>query len=172
MLKKKKRGCREKVVWSTKRKEEVLEWSQKSGFISGYYRSLSSFSSSNALSDDLNNIVLVEGKAWSRTAILNRPSILNALNTAVRARLRKLYKSWEDNPDIGFVVLKGRGRAFCAGGDIITLCHLINEGIIGCYCSSTLSSRRNFQTSWLVFESHRGQNMTGKLENSTTNSIS
>ncbi|GMP62001.1 hypothetical protein CsSME_00024272 [Camellia sinensis var. sinensis] len=52
-------------------------------FISGYYRGLSSLSSNNALSDDLDNIVLVEGKAWSRTAILNRPSVLNALNTAV-----------------------------------------------------------------------------------------
>lgn len=27
--------------------------------------------------------VLVEGKAWSRTAILNRPSVLNALTTAM-----------------------------------------------------------------------------------------
>ncbi|THG21112.1 hypothetical protein TEA_012184 [Camellia sinensis var. sinensis] len=81
----------------------TLLWS---GFISGYYRGLSSLSSNNALSDDLDNIVLVEGKAWSRTAILNRHSVLNALNTAVGARLQKLYKSWEDNPDIGFVVLK------------------------------------------------------------------
>ncbi|GMP62003.1 hypothetical protein CsSME_00024272 [Camellia sinensis var. sinensis] len=40
------------------------------------------------------------------------------------ARLQKLYKSWEDNPNIGFV---GCGRAFCAGGDIVALCHLINE---------------------------------------------
>ncbi|KAI8024009.1 hypothetical protein LOK49_LG03G02603 [Camellia lanceoleosa] len=101
---------------------------RSSSFISGYYRSLSSLSSNNALRDDLDDIVLVEGKAWSRTAILNRPSVLNALNTAVGARLQKLYKSWEDNPDIGFVVLKGSGRAFCAGGDIVTLCHLINEG--------------------------------------------
>ncbi|GMP62012.1 hypothetical protein CsSME_00024277 [Camellia sinensis var. sinensis] len=103
---------------------------RSSSFISGYCRSLSSLSSNNALSDDLDGIVLVEGKAWSRTAILNRPSVLNALNTAVGARLQKLYKSWEDNPDIGFVVLKGSGRAFCAGGDIVTLCHLINEGNI------------------------------------------
>ncbi|GMP97139.1 hypothetical protein CsSME_00045510 [Camellia sinensis var. sinensis] len=37
-------------------------------------------------------------------------------------------------------------------------------GIIGCCCSSTLSSRSNLRTSWFVFESHRGQNMTGKLK--------
>ncbi|KAH7519661.1 hypothetical protein FEM48_Zijuj08G0060700 [Ziziphus jujuba var. spinosa] len=44
------------------------------------------------------------------------------------ARLQKLYKSWEDNPDIGFVAMKGSGRAFCAGGDIVSLYHLINRG--------------------------------------------
>ncbi|KAE9445447.1 hypothetical protein C3L33_22655, partial [Rhododendron williamsianum] len=48
----------------------------------------------------------------------------------IGARLQKLYKSWEDNPDIGFVMLKGSGRAFCAGGDIVSLYHLINEGNI------------------------------------------
>ncbi|KAG5565450.1 hypothetical protein RHGRI_001366 [Rhododendron griersonianum] len=93
------------------------------------YRSLTSLST-NALSNDSDDIVLVEGKACSRTAILNRPPVLNALNTAVGARLQKLYKSWEDNPDIGFVMLKGSGRAFCAGGDIVSLYHLINEGNI------------------------------------------
>nr|XP_048334626.1 3-hydroxyisobutyryl-CoA hydrolase-like protein 1, mitochondrial isoform X3 [Ziziphus jujuba var. spinosa]XP_048334627.1 3-hydroxyisobutyryl-CoA hydrolase-like protein 1, mitochondrial isoform X3 [Ziziphus jujuba var. spinosa] len=81
-----------------------------------------------ATNDDLDNQVLVEGKAWSRTAILNRPSALNALNTSMAARLQKLYKSWEDNPDIGFVAMKGSGRAFCAGGDIVSLYHLINRG--------------------------------------------
>ncbi|XP_058222831.1 3-hydroxyisobutyryl-CoA hydrolase-like protein 1, mitochondrial isoform X5 [Rhododendron vialii] len=93
------------------------------------YRSLTSLST-NALSNDSDDIVLVEGKACSRTAILNRPPVLNALNTAVGARLQKLYKSWEDNPDIGFVMLKGSERAFCAGGDIVSLYHLINEGNI------------------------------------------
>ncbi|KAL6987050.1 Rhodanese-like domain-containing protein 9, chloroplastic [Sarracenia purpurea var. burkii] len=33
---------------------------------------------------------------------------------------------------------------------------------IGCFCSPTLPSRSNFQTSWLVFKTHRGQTMTGK----------
>ncbi|KAL2460866.1 3-hydroxyisobutyryl-CoA hydrolase-like protein 1 [Abeliophyllum distichum] len=91
------------------------------------FKSVSSLSN-NPLIDDRDNLVLVEGKACSRTAILNRPSVLNALNTSVGARLHKLYKSWEENPDIGFVALKGRGRAFCAGGDIVALYNLINEG--------------------------------------------
>ncbi|XP_024176717.1 3-hydroxyisobutyryl-CoA hydrolase-like protein 1, mitochondrial [Rosa chinensis] len=81
-----------------------------------------------ALNDDLDNQVLVEGKAWSRTAVLNRPSVLNALTTAMGLRLQKLYRSWEDNPDVGFIALKGSGKAFCAGGDVVSLYHLINEG--------------------------------------------
>ncbi|XP_027336369.1 3-hydroxyisobutyryl-CoA hydrolase-like protein 1, mitochondrial isoform X1 [Abrus precatorius] len=72
--------------------------------------------------------VLVEGSGSSRMAILNRPSALNALNTSMAVRLHKLYRSWEDNPDIGFVMVKGSGRAFAAGGDIVALYHLIDKG--------------------------------------------
>ncbi|KAL0411706.1 UNVERIFIED_CONTAM: 3-hydroxyisobutyryl-CoA hydrolase-like protein 1, mitochondrial [Sesamum latifolium] len=80
------------------------------------------------LVDDSDNIVDVEGIGSSRTAILSGPSSLNAINIPMVSQLQMLYKSWEDDPDIGFVVLKGRGRAFCAGGDIISLYNLIKEG--------------------------------------------
>ncbi|KAL4353601.1 hypothetical protein GQ457_06G033030 [Hibiscus cannabinus] len=92
-------------------------------------RSLSSLPI-NYSADDLQDQVLVEGKASSRIAILNRPSALNALNTNISARLHELYASWENDPNVGFVVMKGSGRAFCAGGDIVALYHLINEGKI------------------------------------------
>ncbi|KAL4035122.1 hypothetical protein IC575_003797 [Cucumis melo] len=87
--------------------------------------------------------VLVEGRAWSRTAILNRPSVLNALNTNMGVRLHELYNSWEENPDVGFVVLKGSGRAFCAGGDIVSLYHMINEGKIE-HCKKFFSTLYTF----------------------------
>ncbi|XP_073061173.1 3-hydroxyisobutyryl-CoA hydrolase-like protein 1, mitochondrial [Primulina eburnea] len=92
------------------------------------YRCLSSLPSNPLIDDHADDMVLVEGKASSRTAILNRPSSLNALNISMVSRLHKLYKSWEDNPDIGFVASKGRGRAFCAGGDIVSLYNLIKKG--------------------------------------------
>ncbi|KAJ4950671.1 hypothetical protein NE237_027503 [Protea cynaroides] len=81
--------------------------------------------------NELQNEVLVEGEGHYRAAILNRPSALNALTKSMAARLKKLYESWEENPDIGFVVmknLKGSGRAFCAGGDIVNIYRLLNEG--------------------------------------------
>ncbi|QCE04706.1 3-hydroxyisobutyryl-CoA hydrolase-like protein 1, mitochondrial [Vigna unguiculata] len=87
------------------------------------------FSSQHVILDNPNHSqVLVEGNGCSRMAILNRPSALNALNTNMLATLHKFYRSWEDNPDIGFVMMKGSGRAFAAGGDIVALYHLINKG--------------------------------------------
>ncbi|XP_014516051.1 3-hydroxyisobutyryl-CoA hydrolase-like protein 1, mitochondrial [Vigna radiata var. radiata] len=91
------------------------------------YRSFSS--SQHVILDNPNHSqVLVEGNGCSRMAILNRPSALNALNTNMLATLHKFYRSWEDNPDIGFVMMKGSGRAFAAGGDIVALYHFINKG--------------------------------------------
>ncbi|CAK9185260.1 unnamed protein product [Ilex paraguariensis] len=78
--------------------------------------------------DDIQEQVLVEGRANSRAAILNRPTALNALTTSMAARLKRLYESWEENPDIGFVIMKGSGKAFCSGGDVVTLYQLLNEG--------------------------------------------
>ncbi|XP_023741917.1 3-hydroxyisobutyryl-CoA hydrolase-like protein 2, mitochondrial [Lactuca sativa] len=72
--------------------------------------------------------VLVEGRAFSRAAILNRPSQLNAITTSMAGRLQRLYESWEDNSQIGFVMMKGSGRAFCSGADMVTIYRLLQEG--------------------------------------------
>ncbi|XP_078448108.1 small ribosomal subunit protein mS47-like [Wolffia australiana] len=88
----------------------------------------STASSEPVVEDAVRHQVLVEGRASSRNAVLNRPASLNAITTSMAARLMKLYNSWEENPDIGFVVLRGSGRAFCAGGDVVTLYRLLNQG--------------------------------------------
>ncbi|XP_051147284.1 3-hydroxyisobutyryl-CoA hydrolase-like protein 1, mitochondrial [Andrographis paniculata] len=84
--------------------------------------------SGTPLVDDSDNLVLVEGGGNSRTAILNRPHSLNAINTAMVDRLQSLYRSWEEDPDVGFVVLKGRDKAFAAGGDIVSIYNMLKEG--------------------------------------------
>ncbi|KAE9600764.1 putative 3-hydroxyisobutyryl-CoA hydrolase [Lupinus albus] len=92
-------------------------------------RTLSSSSSDvDVLNNVLNNQVLVEGNGYTRMAILNRPSALNAINTNMATRLHKLYRTWEEDPHIAFLIIKGSGRAFAAGGDIVALYHLINQG--------------------------------------------
>ncbi|CAA0838332.1 3-hydroxyisobutyryl-CoA hydrolase-like protein 2-mitochondrial [Striga hermonthica] len=73
--------------------------------------------------------VLVQGRANSRMAILNRPSALNAITASMAARLNRLYESWEENSTIGFVMMKGGGeRPFCSGTDVVALYRLFNEG--------------------------------------------
>ncbi|XP_042038444.1 3-hydroxyisobutyryl-CoA hydrolase-like protein 1, mitochondrial [Salvia splendens] len=84
--------------------------------------------STNPLIHDSDNLVLVESKASSRTAILNRPAALNALNMPIVGRLQELYKNWEEDPAVCFVAVKGGGRAFSAGGDIVALYNLLEKG--------------------------------------------
>ncbi|XP_021739242.1 3-hydroxyisobutyryl-CoA hydrolase-like protein 2, mitochondrial [Chenopodium quinoa] len=78
--------------------------------------------------DRVEDQVLVEGRANSRAAILNRPSSLNAISTSMAGRLKRLYESWEENSDLGFIIMKGNGKAFCSGADVVSLYQLINEG--------------------------------------------
>ncbi|KAK6262880.1 hypothetical protein QUC31_008696 [Theobroma cacao] len=89
-----------------------------------FTRSLCSFNSSS----HYDNLILIEEKGSSRTVILNRPHVLNALTTPMGIFLNKLYKSWERDPTVDLVVIKGNGRAFCSGGDVVQLYQLINEG--------------------------------------------
>ncbi|KAL3326148.1 hypothetical protein AABB24_037045 [Solanum stoloniferum] len=74
---------------------------------------------------------LVERKGSNTTTLLlNRPSVLNALNYFTVSRLLQLYSSWEDDPHVRCVVLKGEGRAFCAGGNVINTYNMIKKGNI------------------------------------------
>ncbi|PIN00247.1 Enoyl-CoA hydratase [Handroanthus impetiginosus] len=101
----------------------------KNGFVSRQARSFSAVHTYTQPDYFQEEEVLVEGRANSRAAILNRPSALNAINASMAARLNRLYESWEENSDIGFVLMKGGGeRAFCSGTDVVALYHLLNEG--------------------------------------------
>lgn len=49
---------------------------------------------------------------------LNRPDSLNAINTPMVTELRHYFDSLMENSDTRIVVMRGAGRAFCAGLDI------------------------------------------------------
>jgi enoyl-CoA hydratase len=51
-------------------------------------------------------------------ATLNRPKALNALTLDMVLDLHRQMAAWESDGSIHAVVLRGEGRAFCAGGDI------------------------------------------------------
>jgi enoyl-CoA hydratase/carnithine racemase len=59
-------------------------------------------------------------------ATLNAPASLNALSLAMVDLLDPQLAAWAEDPSIAGVVLEGAGdRAFCAGGDVVSLCHAI-----------------------------------------------
>ncbi|KAK7287295.1 hypothetical protein RIF29_00514 [Crotalaria pallida] len=71
---------------------------------------------SRTIADD--DQVVVEQKLSARFLILNRPKQLNALSYHMVSRLLECLQEGEANSDVKLVVMKGKGRAFCAGGDV------------------------------------------------------
>ncbi len=49
---------------------------------------------------------------------LTRPAALNALTRAMIVEIHAQLRAWQTAPDVEAVLLRGEGRAFCAGGDI------------------------------------------------------
>ena len=66
-----------------------------------------------------------DGVAW---ITLNRPMILNAVDWSLTHHLGVALERAEKDPEALVVVLKGAGRAFCAGGDVRTLYDEGREG--------------------------------------------
>ena len=72
--------------------------------------------------------VLVEEKSSVRILTLNRPKQLNALSFHMISRLLQLFLAFEEDPSVKLVILKGHGRAFCAGGDVAAVVRDIIQG--------------------------------------------
>ncbi|CAF2096817.1 unnamed protein product [Brassica napus] len=62
--------------------------------------------------------VLMEDKYTVRILTLNRPNQMNALSWNMITRLLQLFLAYKDDPRVKLVILKGQGKAFCAGGDV------------------------------------------------------
>lgn len=61
-------------------------------------------------------------------ATLNAPSMLNALTQELLDMMTGQLQRWRDDPRIVMLVIQGAGeRAFCAGGDVVTLYHWMRE---------------------------------------------
>ncbi|KAI5647599.1 hypothetical protein M9H77_33604 [Catharanthus roseus] len=72
--------------------------------------------------------VLVEEKSSIRTLLLNRPKQLNALSSQMVSRLLDLFVAYEKDPAVKLIIVKGKGRAFCAGGDVAAVVRDIHQG--------------------------------------------
>ncbi|OIT38091.1 PREDICTED: 3-hydroxyisobutyryl-CoA hydrolase 1-like [Nicotiana attenuata] len=72
--------------------------------------------------------VLVEETSSVRTFILNRPKQLNALSHQMISQLLELFHVSERDSNVKMIILKGNGRAFCAGGDVTAVVHNVRRG--------------------------------------------
>lgn len=70
------------------------------------------------------DIASEEGVDW---LTLNRPESLNAINTQMVTDLRDYFGSLLENTDVRVVVMRGAGRAFCAGLDIKQADHMVDS---------------------------------------------
>ncbi|MCF8084865.1 MAG: enoyl-CoA hydratase/isomerase family protein [Deltaproteobacteria bacterium] len=62
--------------------------------------------------------VLYESDKGVCVLTLNRPEVFNALNRQLVQELISALKRAESEPDVRVVILKGAGKAWCAGGDL------------------------------------------------------
>ena len=62
--------------------------------------------------------ISIEKKGQVDWLTLNRPESLNAINTPMVTELRDYFGGLSEDPETRIVVMKGAGRAFCAGLDI------------------------------------------------------
>ena len=62
--------------------------------------------------------IIVETRGKTGLITINRPDVLNALNSDVIAEMVKALKGFEKDEKIGCVVLTGSPKAFAAGADI------------------------------------------------------
>ena len=59
---------------------------------------------------------------------LNRPEKLNAWTSQMAAEIQDQMNSWNDDSDIGAILVTGEGRAFCAGADIKARAEAVASG--------------------------------------------
>ncbi|WP_405227946.1 enoyl-CoA hydratase/isomerase family protein [Lentisalinibacter sediminis] len=62
--------------------------------------------------------VIAEQKGAVRLITLNRPERLNAINVALITGLRDALAEANAEGDVGAIVLRGAGKAFCSGDDL------------------------------------------------------
>lgn len=75
----------------------------------------------DSLPGDAENDVVFSSKYGVRTIELNRPDKLNSLNGSMARKIIPRLQEWQKSGLANVIVIKGAGRAFCAGGDVAVL---------------------------------------------------
>ncbi|KAK8154408.1 3-hydroxyisobutyryl-CoA hydrolase mitochondrial precursor [Phyllosticta citrichinensis] len=72
--------------------------------------------------------VLFDKNYGVRTIELNRPKKLNSLNSSMARKIIPRLQEWSKSQMANVVIVKGKGRALCAGGDVAELAQQNSEG--------------------------------------------
>src|SRR5882724_5664361 len=70
------------------------------------------------MADSNYETILVEREGRVGIITLNRPQALNALNSQVMNEVTSAAIEFDDDPDIGAIIITGSAKAFAAGADI------------------------------------------------------
>lgn len=62
--------------------------------------------------------ILVEKNGYALTVWLNRPEVHNAMNDEMIAELTTAFIGFRELNDTRFILLRGKGKSFCAGADL------------------------------------------------------
>ena len=62
--------------------------------------------------------ILFDRQGRAGLVTLNRPAALNALSHGMIKALSRQLDAWREDDAVHQVIVRGRGRAFCAGGDV------------------------------------------------------
>ncbi|KAK5119112.1 hypothetical protein LTR62_000323 [Meristemomyces frigidus] len=84
-------------------------------------RAMATSTTIDSLPGDEANDVLFNSHLGLRTITLNRPKKLNSLNGSMARKIVPRLQEWSKSQLANVVVIKGEGRAFCAGGDVAAL---------------------------------------------------
>lgn len=78
--------------------------------------------------------VLFEIRGRAGVITLNRPKALNALTREMLVAFYDRVKAWDADPAVERIIVRGAGdRAFCAGGDVVSLYNMGKAGLDS-YC--------------------------------------
>ncbi|KAK6935001.1 Enoyl-CoA hydratase/isomerase domain [Dillenia turbinata] len=91
--------------------------------------------------------ILVEQESYVRTIILNRPQQLNALSFYMVCKLGELFTAYEEDYNVKLVILKGKGRSFCAGGDVA---YIVRDTIAGGWKSGAKYFWNEYRMNYLL----------------------
>ena len=66
----------------------------------------------------MSNSIIFEEQNETGIVLLNKPKALNALDLEMAELFYDKLNDWKNNKNIKRILIKGEGKAFCAGGDV------------------------------------------------------